>query len=215
MPGGINLCGGQLLLQQLQQPACMRLQGVAAPHSATLDSKVLSMTCDVQGPITASSPSVLAVAAHPEVLLCPPRPGQETLLGKLCALRASLGLCYSWAGLLCYNALSRKQLAVAAVTSYPFVFDPVAGESAWQGASTFCAAAAGGLTWHAILVYCTVTFAPTSSIASLQHSILVVLFLPLPARKEILSYAKCCLRASSAAAVRCAVDIFCVISCSV
>jgi hypothetical protein len=109
---------------------------------------ILSMTCADQGPIIAAAhaaeaegvkivpyadPDQIQIRSdlwcHPEVLLCPPRPGQEALLGKLSGLRASLGLCYSWAGLLCYNALSRKQLAVAAVTSYPFVFDPVAGES--------------------------------------------------------------------------------------
>ncbi|WIA21296.1 hypothetical protein OEZ85_000529 [Tetradesmus obliquus] len=53
-------------------------------------------------------------------------PGQLQLQQKLAAVRASLGVLHAWCGLVCYNTLSRKQLAVAAVTSYPFAFDPVA-----------------------------------------------------------------------------------------
>jgi hypothetical protein len=138
MPGGhtINLCGGELLLlQQQQQPGYIMTPAVAvpaAPHSSATNSKILSMICDVQrpNPVTHPDPSLLWV--HPEVLLCPPRPGQVPLQAKLSGLRCSLALLYSWAGLVCYNALSRKQLAVAAVTSYPFAFDPVAGESTRQ-----------------------------------------------------------------------------------
>jgi hypothetical protein len=121
----------------------------AAAASNVTAIPILSMTCAVQGPIIAaaanaaadsaaggtapnSQPDLSPFFAHPEVLLCPPRPGQAPLEAKLSGLRCSLALLYSWGGLVCYNALSRKQLAVAAVTSYPFAFDPVAGESTGQ-----------------------------------------------------------------------------------
>jgi hypothetical protein len=71
--------------------------------------------------------------AQPEVLMCAPRPGQQQLQQKLAAVRASLGLLYSWCSLVAYNTLSRKQLAVGAVTSYPFALDPVAGEASMWG----------------------------------------------------------------------------------
>jgi hypothetical protein len=133
MPGVISL-----LLQQ-QQPNFIRTIRPAPLSATAANSKALSMTCDVQGPVAAAAAAAAAdtsaLASHPEVLMCAPPPGQAALQGKLSGVRASLGLLYSWAGLLAYNTLSRKQLAVAAVTSYPFAFDPVAGEGAGCTAS--------------------------------------------------------------------------------
>jgi hypothetical protein len=152
-----NTClAGAMASVRLEQPASRLLfqsqappTPAAAAAAAISSTGILSMTCDVQGPFSAAAKAAAtahiaaaaaaadtsALASHPEVLMCAPRPGQAALQGKLSGVRASLGLLYSWAGLLAYNALSRKQLAVAAVTSYPFAFDPVAGEGAGCTAS--------------------------------------------------------------------------------
>jgi hypothetical protein len=119
--------GNQQLLQQ--QPAGSNSSGAAATPAVAIEH-ILSLTCAVDGPDapSASSSAPLRRMAQPEVLLCAPRPGQQQLQQKLAAVRASLGLLYSWCSLVAYNTLSRKQLAVGAVTSYPFAFDPVAGK---------------------------------------------------------------------------------------
>jgi hypothetical protein len=115
--------------QLLQQPQGSIRTSLAA--AAADGYKILSMTCSVRGPeaaAAAADSSPLGLACHPEVLLCEPRPGQQQLQQKLAAVRGSLGVLHTWCSLVCYNTLSRKQLAVAAVTSYPFAFDPMAGE---------------------------------------------------------------------------------------
>uniref|UniRef100_A0A383W9K1 Uncharacterized protein n=1 Tax=Tetradesmus obliquus TaxID=3088 RepID=A0A383W9K1_TETOB len=118
---------GLLLQQQQQQLGGIRPSSATALTNADM---VLSMTCNVEGPTATAAAAAgnnpFSLACDPQVLLCELRPGQLQLQQKLAAVRASLGVLHAWCGLVCYNTLSRKQLAVAAVTSYPFAFDPLA-----------------------------------------------------------------------------------------
>jgi hypothetical protein len=123
----------------------------AAAGGTAFLSEMLSMTCSVRGPeaaaaAAAADSSLLGLACHPEVLLCEPRSGQQQLQQKLAAVRGSLGVLHTWCSLVCYNTLSRKQLAVAAVNSYPFAFDPMAGEQCGPARSVNFTASWWGVT---------------------------------------------------------------------